>query len=151
VKRRTLGSPVGRLTVSARDGHIVGVAWTRGPVPGDDEDPLLDAAEAALRRYFAGDPAPFDLPLSPDGTDHQRRVWQAMCAIPFGSTATDGTLADRVGSSARAVGTACGANPIPIIIPCHRVVAQSGPGGYSGGDGLPTKYFLLALEGTAFC
>ena len=79
-------------------------------------------------------------------------VWQALMAIPPGTTQSYGQLAETCGGSARSVGTAMATNPIPIIIPCHRVVATTGPGGYSGGDGLPTKFFLLALErrGAAF-
>lgn len=102
---------------------------------------------AALHAYFDGAPDPFaDLPLNPAGTPFQRRVWAAMQAIPRGRTRTYGELARDLRSSARAVGMACGANPIPIIIPCHRVTGSGCLGGYSGGEGPDTKRYLLGLE-----
>lgn len=137
-------SPLGTLTICEDGGHIVRLGWD------DDADdaptPLLHEAARQLGKYFAGELTRFDLPLKPEGSDFGKRVWQAMSAIPYGETATYGTLAQRLGSSARAVGGACGANPIPVIVPCHRVVARSGNGGYSGHGGLRTKTFLLALE-----
>jgi methylated-DNA-[protein]-cysteine S-methyltransferase len=86
--------------------------------------------------------------LAPAGTPYRQRVWRALCEIPYGATRTYGELAASAGGSARSVGQANGSNPIPLIIPCHRVVAGSHLGGYSGGDGLETKRWLLALEGT---
>ena len=83
----------------------------------------------------------------PQGSPFETRVWAAMRQIPYGETRCYGDLADAVGSAARAVGRACGSNPIPIVIPCHRVLAKSGLGGYSGQGGLATKRRLLALEG----
>ena len=80
------------------------------------------------------------------GSPYRQRVWKALCDIPPGATRTYGDIARVAGGSARSVGGANGANPIPILIPCHRVVAGAGIGGYSGGDGLPTKRYLLALE-----
>ncbi len=137
-------SPLGTLTICEDGGHIVRLGWD------DDADdaptPLLHEAARQLGKYFAGELTRFDLPLKPEGSDFGKRVWQAMSAIPYGETATYGALAQRLGSSARAVGGACGANPIPVIVPCHRVVARSGNGGYSGHGGLGTKTFLLALE-----
>jgi methylated-DNA-[protein]-cysteine S-methyltransferase len=138
-------TPLGDLTLSEQDGVIVALDWGRGR----DQSPtlLLSRAAAALHAYFDGAPDPFaDLPLNPAGTAFQRRVWAAMQAIPRGRTRSYGDLAHALGSSARAVGTACGANPIPIIIPCHRVTGASGLGGYSGGDGPTTKRYLLGLE-----
>ena len=88
----------------------------------------------------------FDLPLAPAGTPYRRAVWQALCEIPYGETRSYRDIAARAGGSARSVGQANGRNPIPLIIPCHRVVAATHIGGYSGGDGLPTKRWLLALE-----
>ena len=87
------------------------------------------------------------MPLAPAGSGFRQRVWQAMQAIPVGETRSYGALARALGSAPRAVGGACGANPIPILIPCHRVVAGGGLGGYSGGAGLATKIALLKLEG----
>ena len=105
---------------------------------------------AALMGYFADPSAPFYIPLVPVGTAHQLAVWNALRAIPVGSTRCYGELARDIGSSARAVGQACRSNPIPIIIPCHRIVARNGPGGYSGatsGPELDIKDWLLAHEG----
>jgi methylated-DNA-[protein]-cysteine S-methyltransferase len=112
-----------------------------------DNAPLCQAAEA-LRAYFKNGQEEFiKLPLEAHGTAFQRRVWAEMQKIPSGEVKTYGQIAKILNSSARAIGTACGANPLPILIPCHRVVSQSGLGGYSGGDGLETKISLLRLEG----
>ena len=102
-----------------------------------------------LDEYFAGVRRSFDVALAPRGTPFQRRVWRALLSIPYGETITYGELARRVGKprAARAVGAANGANPIAIIIPCHRVVAAGGIGGYGGGPEI--KRELLALEGAA--
>lgn len=141
----SLHSPVGDLTISEDGGAIVAIDW--GWVAEQSETKLLAAARRQLYDYFDGRCAAFDLALAPVGTAYQRRVWQALCDIPPGSTRTYADIARAVGGSPRAVGGANGRNPIPIVIPCHRVVATGGIGGYSGGDGLPTKRFLLALEG----
>jgi methylated-DNA-[protein]-cysteine S-methyltransferase len=100
-----------------------------------------------LNRYFAGDLKNFTLPMAPEGTNFQRRVWQNLCDIPYGETISYGQLAQRIGNpnASRAVGLANGSNPIPIIIPCHRVIGSNGKlTGYGGG--LPIKEKLLALE-----
>lgn len=111
------------------------------------ETPLLLRARVQLQDYFDGIGTDFDLPLAPIGTAFRQRVWAAMCAIPPGETRSYGDVARTLGSAARAVGQACGANPIPILIPCHRIVGAEGRmGGYSGGDGPATKRVLLALE-----
>lgn len=141
----SMHSPIGDLTVSEEDGAIVALDWGWGR--DQATTPLLQRTRDQLNAYFDGDPADFDLPLNPEGSAFQRRVWKAMCDIPAGGTETYGSLADRIDGIARAVGTACGRNPIPIIIPCHRVVAASGLGGYSGDGGLDTKVALLRLEG----
>lgn len=143
----SLHSPVGDLTISEDGGAIVAIDW--GWVADQDETPLLAAARQQLHAYFDGNRLTFDLALAPAGTAYQRRVWQALCDIPPGTTRTYADIARTVGGSPRAVGGANGRNPIPIVIPCHRVVATTGIGGYSGGDGLPTKRFLLALEGAS--
>ena len=109
--------------------------------------PLLERARDWLNGFFDGDTNAPNLPVRPDGTNFQKRVWEAMTAIPIGRTRSYGELARELDSAAQAVGNACGANPIPILIPCHRVVGASGLGGYSGGDGLSTKTALLRLEG----
>jgi methylated-DNA-[protein]-cysteine S-methyltransferase len=138
-------TPIGDLTISAEDGAIVALDWGRGR---DQEDtPLLREAAAQLQDYFDGLRTGFDLPLAPQGSPFQQRVWQALREIPAGETRSYGDLARLLGSSARAVGQANGRNPIPIIIPCHRVVAAGGRlGGYSGGDGASTKRILLGIE-----
>ena len=141
----SMHSPVGDLSITEEDGAIVALDWGWGR--DQDMTPLLQRARDQLNAYFDGDPVDFDLPLNPTGSAFQRRVWKAMCDIPTGGIETYGSLADRIDGIARAVGTACGKNPIPIIIPCHRVVAASGLGGYSGDGGLDTKVALLRLEG----
>lgn len=90
--------------------------------------------------------AAFRFTLAPHGTAYQKVVWQALLEIPFGATRTSRAMAARIGGSPRSVGQTNGRNPIPIIIPCHRVVVESHIGGYSGGDGLSNKHWLLALE-----
>jgi methylated-DNA-[protein]-cysteine S-methyltransferase len=143
----SLHTPVGDLTISEEDGAIVALDWGWGR--DQTETPLLRRARAELEEYFDGARTAFDLPLAPAGSDYQRRVWAALCRIPPGTTRTYADIARAAGGSPRAVGGANGRNPIPILIPCHRVVATGGPGGYSGGDGLPTKLFLLDLEARA--
>lgn len=146
-----LDSPVGRLALEADGEAITGVRWASAgeDAPGNDKPtPLLKEACQQLDRYFARRLQTFDLPLAARGTDFQKSVWKMMCAIPYGETATYGGMAMALGSGPRAVGTACGRNPIPIIVPCHRVLGRGGKeGGFSGGQGLPTKRSLLAIEG----
>lgn len=111
--------------------------------------PLAREAAGQLGRYFVQPDFEFHLPLAPVGTAYQRRVWSALCTITPGRTCRYGELAGRLGSSAQAIGNACRANPIPIVIPCHRVVAAAGPGGYMGqraGAALSIKQWLLVHE-----
>jgi methylated-DNA-[protein]-cysteine S-methyltransferase len=143
----SLHSPVGDLTISEEDGAIVALDWGWGR--DQTETPLLVRARAQLHEYFDGARTEFDLPLAPAGTDYQRRVWAALCRIPAAATRTYADIAREAGGSPRSVGGANGRNPIPILIPCHRVLATGGIGGYSGGDGLPTKCYLLDLESRA--
>jgi methylated-DNA-[protein]-cysteine S-methyltransferase len=139
---------LGDLTISEDDGAIVALDWGRGR--DQEETPLLRRARDQLQAYFDGKRLTFDLPLAPRGSDFQKRVWAALCAIPPGETRSYADIARAIGSAPRAVGGANGANPVPIIIPCHRVVAADGSlGGYSGGDGPATKRFLLDLESRA--
>lgn len=148
-------SPVGRLALEADDDCVTTLRWaSRGErasssgTAAEKTAPVLKEAARQLDRYFKRGLRRFDLPLAARGTDHQKRVWAMMREIPFGETATYGGLAAALGSGPRAVGMACGRNPIPIIVPCHRVLAAGGrEGGFSGGRGLPTKRQLLALEG----
>jgi len=143
-------TPVGRLALEAEGEALSGVRWASPGerAPGKKASPVLTEAKRQLARYFAGKLRRFDLTLAGHGTDFQKRVWAMMSDIPYGETATYGGMAMALGSGPRAVGMACGRNPLPIIVPCHRVLASGGrEGGYSGGQGLPTKHKLLALEG----
>jgi methylated-DNA-[protein]-cysteine S-methyltransferase len=143
----SLHSPIGDLTVSEDAGSIVAVDWGWGRDQTDTH--LLRRACVQLHAYFDGELSAFDLPLAPAGTAYRQRVWLALCAIPYGATRSYIDIARVAGGSARSVGQANGCNPIPIIIPCHRVVATTHLGGYSGGEGLATKRYLLALEARA--
>nr|VFK44850.1 MAG: methylated-DNA-[protein]-cysteine S-methyltransferase [Candidatus Kentron sp. TC]VFK47134.1 MAG: methylated-DNA-[protein]-cysteine S-methyltransferase [Candidatus Kentron sp. TC] len=116
---------------------------------GDTENSVVADAVEQLGRYFEDPEWRFELPLAPGGTPFQQRVWQALQSIPSGETISYGTLAARLGTCARAVGNACRGNPIPIIIPCHRVVGVRGPGGFMGsraGEPLAIKKWLLTHE-----
>ena len=139
-------SPIGPLTVRERDGAVVAVRW--GKPDQERETPLLATAKAQLDGYFFCGLRQFELPVRPKGTEFDRRVFEAMQAIAYGTTITYGEIAAALGGTARDVGTACGRNPIPIIIPCHRVVGVGGAlVGYSGAGGIETKQALLSLEG----
>ena len=140
----SLHTQIGDITLSEEDGAIVAVDWGWGR--DQTETTLLVQAREQLHAYFDGELTAFDLPLAPAGTSYRQRVWQALREIPYGATRCYAEIARMAGGSARSVGQANGCNPIPIIIPCHRVVAASHLGGYSGGDGLATKRYLLALE-----
>ncbi len=138
-------TPVGDFSLCEEDGFIVSADWGWGR--DQSETPLLCRLRERLEAYFDAEPVSFsDIPLAPAGTAYRRRVWDALRAIPPGETRTYGDIARVAGGSPRSVGGANGANPIPIIIPCHRVVAGGGLGGYSGGEGVATKRFLLSLE-----
>ncbi|MGE3940402.1 MAG: methylated-DNA--[protein]-cysteine S-methyltransferase [Alphaproteobacteria bacterium] len=146
----SIPTPSGRLTIAEEDDAIVAIGWSDAEPDraAGNGSPLLAEAAAQLDAYFAGKLTRFDLPLAPSGSPFERLVWTAMAEIPYGETRVYGDLAETVGSAPRAVGRACGRNPIPIVIPCHRVLAKTGLGGYSGAGGLATKRHLLALEGT---
>src|ERR1700750_124270 len=122
----SMHSPVGDLTISEDDGAIVAVDWGWGR--DQEPTPLLKRAVKQLNAYFDGTLEKFDLPLKPHGTAFHKSVWRIMMKIPYGQTLTYGEIAKRLDASARAVGTACGRNPIPIIIPCHRVLGAAGLG-----------------------
>ncbi len=145
-----IDAPFGQLRLIADHETLTGIVFllesevVRKPV-----SPLLRETEAQLRAYFKNPRYRFGLPMQLGGTSFQRRVWQAMCHIPVGSTSTYGALAKSIGSAPRAVGQACGANPLPIIVPCHRVLSASGRGGFmhSRADGpISIKNWLLAHE-----
>ena len=147
--RCLIESPVGPLAIDERNGAIVALSFVSAASrPGSSATPLLARAERQLAEYFAARRRCFDLPLAPAGTPFQKRVWRALLRIPFGESRSYGELAAELSSAPRALGQACGQNPITILIPCHRVLGAHGSlGGYSGGRGLKTKRFLLALEG----
>lgn len=138
-------SPVGDLTLFAENDSIVALEWGWGSL--QEPTPLLYRAKSALDDYFDGKAAlPPDLPLDPIGTAYRQLVWAALRTIPHGQTRSYAEIAALAGGSPRSVGGANAANPIPILIPCHRVCATTGLGGYSAGNGLETKRMLLALE-----
>jgi methylated-DNA-[protein]-cysteine S-methyltransferase len=150
-------SPIGPLLIAGDQEAVRHIRFPRNgkaskPERGWIESPAGPVAEAAaqLREYFAGRRTEFDLPLALDGTPFQRTVWRKLQEVPYGETVSYGELARRVGNpkASRAVGSANGANRIPIVIPCHRVIASGGKlGGFGGG--LPVKEALLALEKTS--
>jgi len=149
-----VSTPVGELLLAGDGTSLRLVAFPKGPRPQKpeagwerSETPFRDAL-SQLKGYFAGTLRRFDLPLAPEGTAFQKLVWQALLTIPYGETLSYGGLAQRIGkpTASRAVGAANGRNPIPIIIPCHRVIGAAGSlTGFGGG--LSTKRKLLELEG----
>jgi methylated-DNA-[protein]-cysteine S-methyltransferase len=145
--RRSITTQFGALTVLEKAGQIVGLDWTR--VMHDDDSDVLREAIAQLKAYDAGKLEVFDLPLKVNGSVFQRDVCDAMQAIPFGYTRTYGEIASDLGVPAQAVGQACGGNPIPVIIPCHRVMGAKGLTGFSGRGGVETKVALLRHESAA--
>jgi len=139
-------SPVGDLSIFADGGRIVALDW--GWVPDQQPGNVTRQAKLQLDEYFDGERSTFDVPLHPSGTPFQKSVWEVMQTISMGQTLTYGDVAEKLGSAARAVGTACGANPIPILIPCHRILGAGRKiTGYSGEGGSATKKALLVLEG----
>ena len=150
---RTVSTPLGDITAVADDEGLTQVilAGDDGSVLAEATEggPIVDAAAQQLAEYFAGERMAFDVPLAPQGTEFQLTVWEALGDVPFGTTATYGDIARAIGqlTATRAVGAANGRNPIPIIIPCHRVIGASGElTGYSGGGGIETKRRLLDHE-----
>ncbi|MBT5050306.1 MAG: methylated-DNA--[protein]-cysteine S-methyltransferase [Rhodospirillaceae bacterium] len=142
----SLQSPLGPLTVHEEDGLLTSLDWCWSKE--QEETGLLSLMRDQLSDYFDGTLTDFSLPLAPAGTPFQHRVWSAMCHIPYGEVRSYGDIARQLKSGARAVGMACGRNPLPIFIPCHRVVGADGTlTGYSGGDGLASKEYLLTHEG----
>lgn len=151
-RHRTIDSPLGAITVVADDDGLTALL-----LPGDERDApsapeggaIADAAALQLGEWFAGERTAFDVVLSPQGTVFQRSVWSALVEVPFGETTSYGAIARAIGrpGASRAVGAANGRNPIPLIIPCHRIVAADGSlGGYSGAGGTALKRRLLDFE-----
>lgn len=143
----SLDTPTGRFWIFAEDGVITRASWRElGP---EEPTEVLERAVDQLGAYFDGSREEFDLPLRVAGGDFQARVCDAIAAIPYGRTRTYGHLARDLGAPPQAVGQGCGGNPIPVIIPCHRVLAATGLGGFSGEGGIETKVWLLRHEGAA--
>lgn len=139
-------SPFGPLTLIANAVGITALEWRDGR---QDGTPALRQAATQLSEYFAGTRRDFTVPIRLTCSEFQRNVCAAMSAIPFGETRTYGDLAGQLGVPAQAIGQACGGNPLPILIPCHRVLGATGLGGYSGDGGIETKVALLRHEGAA--
>lgn len=154
---RRLPSPIGRIELTGDGEHLTGLAIENsGALPHDHQQErscaVLDSAAAQLAEYFAGSRRSFDVPLAATGTDFQKSVWLQLNQLPFGAAVSYADIGRATGraTAGRAVGGAVGANPIPIIVPCHRVLASNQRiTGYSGGDGIPTKEWLLKHEGIA--
>jgi methylated-DNA-[protein]-cysteine S-methyltransferase len=149
-----MDSPVGRLRLIGRGDELVAIWFEQGrdarkanPALVAGSSPLLARTRRQLDEYFLGQRRDFDLPLAPEGTDFQQKVWRLLRFIKYGTTTTYGALAQELGNpqASRAVGLANGSNPIPIVIPCHRVIGANGAlTGFGGG--LPIKSALLDLE-----
>jgi methylated-DNA-[protein]-cysteine S-methyltransferase len=154
---RRLDSPIGRIELTGDGEAVVSLSIERaGHLPFETQpehsDEILDEAARQLTQYFAGERLTFDLPLRLPGTEFQHAVWSGLAALPFGEITSYGSLGRLTGraSAGRAVGGAVGANPIPIIVPCHRVLASNNKiTGYSAGNGVSTKKWLLEHEGVA--
>ncbi|RDY69833.1 methylated-DNA--[protein]-cysteine S-methyltransferase [Lysobacter soli] len=155
IRYATVPSPVGPLLIAASDDglHLIEFQNPRHPMSRCDawearECEFIRMTAAQLGEYFDGGRRDFDLPLAPRGTEFQLGVWHTLASIPYGETISYAQLAQRVGkpSAMRAVGAANGRNPLPIVLPCHRVIGSDGSlTGFGGG--LPTKEFLLRMEG----
>ena len=147
---RTIDSPIGPISVDVADNAVVAIHLLgnrKAPACGNSDHPLLHIATSQIEDYFCARLHTFDFPIMLHGTPFRRRAWDALARIPFGQTRSYGDIAIEIGSAARAVGGACGANPITLVIPCHRVVSAGGSlGGFSGGTGSDTKQWLLQHE-----
>jgi methylated-DNA-[protein]-cysteine S-methyltransferase len=146
---RTIDTPIGKLGLAGSDNGLSRVRFHARPTKRAESSALLDATAEQLDAYFAGELIDFDLLLDLRGTDFQRECWLALATIPYGQTVSYGEQARRLGlgpEAARAVGAANGQNPLPVVLPCHRVVGADGSlTGFGGG--LPLKRFLLEHEG----
>jgi methylated-DNA-[protein]-cysteine S-methyltransferase len=144
--KRSLDTPTGTVTLSEKGGALVALEWGGGF---EDSSDLLCEAERQIAAYFAGERRVFELAVRVRSSQFQQDVCAVMGQIPFGETLTYGEIAKQLGVPAQAVGQACGGNPLPLIIPCHRVLGALGLGGFSGGVGVETKVWLLKHEGAA--
>lgn len=146
-----ISSPLGNIRISSREGCLSELKFTEEETDGEILDQVLLSAKQQLEEYFAGERTTFDMPIGLGGTDFQRKVWLTMNQVPLGQTTTYLKIAQKLGNpgAIRAVGAAIGANPILVILPCHRVLGSDGDlTGYAGG--LDKKKALLELEGHAF-
>lgn len=145
---RWIDSPIGGLRLHAHAGLLTAIDFDAEPSGSRVADPLLDQAELQLTEYFEGTRTEFDLPLASEGSEFQKKVWAELQRIPYGETATYGAIAQRLGYEpviSRAVGVANASNPLPIVVPCHRVIGSDGKlTGYAGG--IERKQALLELE-----
>jgi len=142
-------SPVGWVSVEATGEKITALNMSKHKGPEFGSSPVLREAKKQLQAYFAGKLTKFDLPVELHGTEFQKSVWKQIAKIPFGKTVSYADIANKIGKplASRAVGGAVGSNPVPLIVGCHRVMGASGRiTGYSGGEGIPTKRWLLELE-----
>jgi len=147
--RHHIATPIGLLTIELSDEALTLLEFGAigDATPGGRAKGLAGETKKQLDAYFAGKIRQFDLPLAAEGTPFRQKVWQVLRAVPYGQTRSYGEIAHAVDSAPRAVGGACGANPIAIIVPCHRIVGAGGwIGGFSGGDGCATKTQLLEHE-----
>lgn len=147
---RSFNSPIGSIFIRARDNQVVELTIGAPGMPNSGTAEVLDRAEKQLTDYFNGESQILDFEVLAKGTEFQMAVWRQISNIGFGETMTYGEIAEAIvkPNAVRAVGGAVGANPVPLVIGCHRVLGAAGKiTGYSGGDGLPTKRWLLKLEG----
>lgn len=146
-----INAPFGAVAISAHGNQLAIELLTESPSLENYQSahPLVAEAYSQIAQYLQHPSTLFNLPIEPHGTAYQQRVWQAIAAIPLGQTRTYGQLAHQIGSGPRAVANACGANHLTLLIPCHRVVAQNGIGGFmqSTPNGLVVKKWLLKNEG----
>ncbi|ASP20873.1 methylated-DNA--protein-cysteine methyltransferase [Antarctobacter heliothermus] len=143
--RLCVATPTGPFEITETGGQITSATWITSTAA--DDTPLLRRAAEQVAAYFDGTLTDFDLPLTVAASDFQQQVCAKIAAIPFGETTTYGEIAKALGAPAQAVGRGCGGNPIPLLIPCHRVLGANGLGGFSGGTGVETKVWLLRHEG----
>ena len=141
--KKSFVSLLGPITIFEEGGKIISLLFSYSEY--SDSSPLLEKAKEEIEEYFQGMRKTFDLPLDAKGTEFQKRVWKELLDIRYGETLSYGEIGDRIGTKAyRAIGNACGKNPIPILIPCHRVVGKDNIGGFS--LGLDLKRKLLDME-----
>ncbi len=146
-----VSTPLGYVRVTSENGAVTRVRWgkIRPKIEDQEFDAVLEGALEQIQAYFAGELTTFDVPVDVTGSAFQKQVCAAMQDVPFGETCTYGDLARICDARAQAIGAACGGNPIPIIVPCHRVLGANNLGGFSGSGGIEDKVWLLRHEGSA--